>query len=70
MVRDIASDVRTQWFSPPFKFRAILHDEEMYPQPFAFKPERFLNSEEGKVLPPDPATIAAFGFGRRYGYSL
>ncbi|KAJ6579966.1 cytochrome P450 [Mycena vulgaris] len=43
---------------------AILHDEEMYPDPHSFKPERFLL--DGKVNPAvrDPDT-AAFGFGRR-----
>ncbi|KAF9462161.1 cytochrome P450 [Collybia nuda] len=43
---------------------AILHDEKIYPEPFEFKPERFLQ-EEGKDLPPDPIAIGAFGFGRR-----
>ncbi|KAJ7483541.1 cytochrome P450, partial [Mycena latifolia] len=43
---------------------AILNDEEMYPDPHAFKPERFL--KDGKLNPSvrDPDT-AAFGFGRR-----
>lgn len=44
--------------------RAILHDEVAYPKPFEFKPERFLK-EDGKELPPDPAIVGAFGFGRR-----
>ncbi|KAJ6566447.1 cytochrome P450 [Mycena capillaripes] len=43
---------------------AVLHDEEMYPDPHSFKPERFLL--DGKLNPKvrDPET-AAFGFGRR-----
>ncbi|KAJ7347389.1 cytochrome P450 [Mycena albidolilacea] len=43
---------------------AILHDELMYPDPYAFKPERFLLA--GKLNPAvkDP-DCAAFGFGRR-----
>ncbi|KAJ7088893.1 cytochrome P450 [Mycena belliarum] len=43
---------------------AILHDEEMYPDPQTFNPERFLLN--GKLNPDvrDPATVA-FGFGRR-----
>ncbi|KAF9468079.1 cytochrome P450 [Collybia nuda] len=43
---------------------AILHDESVYPEPFEFKPERFLR-QNGKQLPPDPAIVGAFGFGRR-----
>ncbi|TFK41780.1 cytochrome P450 [Crucibulum laeve] len=44
---------------------AMLHNEEDYPDPNTFKPERYLNSK-GEVDPKvrDPATIA-FGFGRR-----
>lgn len=42
----------------------ILNDEETYPNPSAFNPERFL--KDGKL---DPSvrnpTVAAFGFGRR-----
>ncbi|KAF9257842.1 cytochrome P450 [Marasmius fiardii PR-910] len=44
---------------------AILHDERLYPEPFKFKPERFL--VEGKLNfenARDP-TFASFGFGRR-----
>ena len=45
--------------------RALLHDEEVYPHPSKFMPERFLD-ERGqlnqKVRNPD---LAAFGFGRR-----
>jgi cytochrome P450 len=46
-------------------FRAILHDEERYPGPSEFKPERFLDSgDDGKEPCPDP--WIAFGFGRRF----
>jgi cytochrome P450 len=42
----------------------MMHDEQSYPDPFSFKPERFIKS--GKINPAikDPVTIA-FGFGRR-----
>lgn len=48
----------------PF-WRAILHNEKIYPQPDRFWPERFLN-EDGTLNSaiPDPMQ-AAFGFGRR-----
>ncbi|KAJ8501740.1 hypothetical protein ONZ45_g12030 [Pleurotus djamor] len=43
---------------------AILHDETMYPEPFSFKPDRWL-TPEGQLNPDirDPTVI--FGFGRR-----
>ncbi|EAU89617.1 O-methylsterigmatocystin oxidoreductase [Coprinopsis cinerea okayama7 len=43
---------------------AVLHDPDVFPDPFDFKPERFL--KDGKINPavPDPE-IAAFGYGRR-----
>lgn len=44
--------------------RAMLHDEDAYPEPFEFKPDRFM--KDGKLDPDvrDPGH-AAFGFGRR-----
>ena len=47
----------------PYSFlvhRAIMHDSEMYPNPFEFDPERFLGVE------PQQDTLKwVFGFGRR-----
>jgi len=42
--------------------RAILHDPATYPEPFKFKPERFLVDSSAREPLPD---TAAFGFGRR-----
>ncbi|KAG5651515.1 hypothetical protein H0H81_008380, partial [Sphagnurus paluster] len=44
--------------------RAIFHNEEMYPDPFTFNPDRFM--KDGNLDPDikDPVTVA-FGFGRR-----
>ncbi|KAE9402144.1 cytochrome P450 [Gymnopus androsaceus JB14] len=39
----------------------ILHDENVYPEPFSFKPKRFL-CKDGSVL---PLPLQTFGFGRR-----
>lgn len=48
-------------------FRAMTHDEKIYPDPFTFNPERFL--KDGKL---DPSVLqpesVAFGFGRRIWY--
>ena len=44
-------------------FRAILHDPEIYGDPEAFKPERFL-TDDGKVKE-DPLLVYAIGYGRR-----
>ena len=48
--------------------RAMLHDETIYPDPFAFNPDRFLQkgasaANDSNVLNPYPTE--AFGFGRR-----
>ncbi|KAN0137798.1 Cytochrome P450 [Lactarius tabidus] len=42
---------------------AILHNPDLYPDPEAFKPERFLN-EDG-TLRDDPVITLAFGIGKR-----
>lgn len=49
-----------------YMFRSILHNEEDYPDPSTFNPDRFI--KDGKINPDvrDPTTIT-FGFGRRYG---
>ncbi len=43
--------------------RAITHDEEAYPNPDVFQPERFFNAD-GTLN--DDTVVYAFGFGRRY----
>lgn len=45
----------------------ILHDPEIYPDPFTFNPSRWLiKTEKGLELNPNaPEPTAAFGFGRR-----
>lgn len=43
----------------------MLHDENDYPNPESFKPERFLKNGLPDMTVRDPATIA-FGFGRRW----
>ncbi|KAJ7777025.1 cytochrome P450, partial [Mycena metata] len=42
---------------------ALLHDEDMYPDPHCFNPERFML--DGKLNPAIRDPEAAFGFGRR-----
>jgi hypothetical protein len=43
--------------------RAILHDSSVYPEPDAFKPERFLDPDGN--LQEDPISLSTFGCGRR-----
>lgn len=66
--RVMADDVYNGYFIPKGSIVignswAILHDENLYPDPFAFNPERFLKSDI------DPRALVAFehafGFGRR-----
>ena len=46
----------------------MTHDEDVYSDPFEFKPERFLE-ENGHIPEPDSRAVA-FGFGRRYVLDL
>ena len=41
----------------------MLHDPIAYPEPFSFKPERFLASDGS--FRDDPLLTSVFGFGRR-----
>ena len=49
--------------------RSILHDEEAYPDPFMFNPERFIKNGKLDLSIRDPVS-AAFGFGRRFVHHL
>ncbi|KAJ3552033.1 hypothetical protein NM688_g4375 [Phlebia brevispora] len=67
--RSTADDVYSGYFLPKDTLVvanswSILHDEEVYPDPLTFNPDRFI--KDGKMNPEvrDPAA-AAFGFGRR-----
>lgn len=42
--------------------RAVMHDPELYPDPFTFSPDRFTASNTSRQ--PDPRQFA-FGFGKR-----
>lgn len=44
--------------------RFFTHDPSVYKDPMAFKPERFLQSDEQPFPEPDPHSLS-FGFGRR-----
>ncbi|KAF7782114.1 hypothetical protein Agabi119p4_1490 [Agaricus bisporus var. burnettii] len=44
---------------------AMLQDEDIYPEPSKFKPERFIKNGVLRDDVPDPEVIATFGFGRR-----
>jgi cytochrome P450 len=43
--------------------RAIFHDPATYPEPDAFKPERFINPDG--TLRDDPVLTSLFGYGKR-----
>ena len=42
----------------------MLHDEDVFPEPDSFRPERFL-ATDGSLRDDIPYPIEAFGFGRR-----
>jgi len=42
----------------------ILHNADIYPEPFEFKPERHISTDDDKPAQRDPRTMC-FGFGRR-----
>ncbi|KAF5360606.1 hypothetical protein D9756_005151 [Leucocoprinus leucothites] len=44
---------------------AMLHDDEIFPEPQEFKPERFIKGDRIREDLPDPEYVATFGFGRR-----
>ena len=48
--------------------RAMLRDENDYPDPESFKPERYLKNGLPDLSVRDPSTIV-FGFGRRWVFS-
>jgi cytochrome P450 len=42
----------------------MTRDEQMYPEPELFNPERFMNEDGTEADPADPMDLV-FGFGRR-----
>lgn len=58
-------DFLAQLLHEYLRFRAILHDETHYPDPFTFNPDRYFRPDgtfDSNVLDP---CVAAFGYGRR-----
>ena len=47
----------------PTCYRSILHDPEIYKDPFVYNPDRFL--KDGKIDPSVRDPTVAFGYGRR-----
>lgn len=46
--------------------RGILHDPAVYPDPMAFKPERYFSSDGVLEFSSNDPEKYAFGYGRRY----
>ncbi|KAH9487035.1 Cytochrome P450 monooxygenase [Psilocybe cubensis] len=44
---------------------AIMHSEDIYPEPFKFNPDRYYKGSNKEPLQVDPIAAGAFGFGRR-----
>jgi len=42
-----------------------MHDEKIYPEPFKFRPERFIPGDNKADVQMDPIVAGAFGYGRR-----
>ena len=53
-------------YSLHFSIRAIFHDEQGYPEPFKFDPDRFENEDKNKLAGINELPHAAFGFARRW----
>lgn len=45
--------------------RAMTRDEDMYPEPNVFRPDRFAHQDNATAEVTDPKNTV-FGFGRRY----
>ena len=52
-------------FTTNLSNRGIFHDEQMYPEPFRFNPDRFENQRKNKLEGINELPNAAFGFSRR-----
>ncbi len=48
----------------------MLHDEQLFPNPKVFNPDRFLREGILNTHIPDPEVFATFGFGRRYALPI
>lgn len=52
------------YFLMHFMFRAMLHDETNFVDPYAFNPDRYI-TVDGQLNPDVLDPTAGFGFGRR-----